>query len=111
QEAEKTLQELEGNKQEIEQTILLYGGMIKQKIYANLLEYVTEMEATWTEDSELLINLDEITTPKIALAFVSEKAKKEMANIIGRESRSYIQAKLEEWSQKIPDILQEDINK
>jgi GTPase SAR1 family protein len=110
QEAEKTLQELEENKQEIEQTIMLYGGMIKQKIYANLLEYITEMEENWSQDSELLINLDEISIQKILLAFASEKAKKEIADIIDRESRHYIKNKLEEWSQKIPEILQSDLN-
>ncbi len=108
---EKTLKELEGKKQDIEQTILLYGGMIKQKIYANLMQYITEMEQTWSQDSESLINLDEVSLVKVLKAFISAEAKKKIAKTIERESRNYIQIKLEDWSKTIPVFLQEDINK
>lgn len=109
QATERMLKELEFDKKEIERTILTYGGMIKQKVYANLMGYVNEMKDTWQQDSKRLINLSEIGLGSLFTAAFRKKSKQKIIAVINRESKNYLQIKIEQWSQRVPMIIQEDI--
>ncbi|MGH9837211.1 MAG: dynamin family protein [Blastocatellia bacterium] len=109
--AEKALRELERRKDDIERTIVLMGETIKQKVYANLMSYLDEMHETWPQDSQSLVNLEELTFWKIAKATVSEHGREEIANIIQPEMQRYVQFKFEAWAERIPVVISADLEK
>jgi GTPase Era involved in 16S rRNA processing len=109
-ECEGRLKALEGQKEDIERTIFLYKEMTKQKIYGNLLGYINEMHETWPIDSNQLINLDEVHLGKVLLSFVSNDAKQKISEAVEREVQSYLEIKLTEWAERIPTIVQADID-
>lgn len=109
-EAEKRLKALEGKKDEIERTILLFGGMIKQKIYSNLMGYISEMKDTWPQDSREMFNLDEVSLGNIILSFAWDKAKKKISDAIESETKNYLEKKLSQWSERVPTVIEADIS-
>lgn len=110
EETEKILKILESKKYQIKENILSYSGQIKRKVYENLRDYITEMKDTWPQDSKRIINLDEVSIGRVLGSFVSEEAKSKILEAIERESKKYILVKLDEWCQRIPILIQEDIN-
>ena len=110
-EADKRLKDLEEQKEEIEQTIIRFGELISGKIFANLLTYVSDLPNTWQQDSETLINLDELGIFTILKSTVSQGDKDKIKNTIKREIEKYIREKLKEWAEKVPVVVHEDLEK
>lgn len=102
------LQELEENKKEIERTIMMHGGMIKNKVYNNLITYIDEMKDSWGVDSQKYIKIDEVNLGNAVKSIASKKAKQKIFDAIERESKRYIEIKLQQWSETIVPILIED---
>lgn len=102
------LQELEENKKEIEKTIMMHGGMIKNKVYNNLIAYIDEMKDSWGVDSQKYIKLDFINLANTVKSIASKKAQQKMFSAIERETKRYIEIKLQQWSETIVPILIED---
>lgn len=104
------LEELEENKKEIERTIMMHGGMIKNKVYNNLITYIDEMKDSWDVDSQKYIKIDEVNLVNAVKSIASSKAKQKIFNAIERESKGYIGIKLQQWSETIvPILIQDDI--
>jgi GTPase SAR1 family protein len=108
-ESEIQLKNLEGQKEDIQGTILVFGDVIKQKIYANLRDYITEMHETWPQDSKNL-KID-ISVFDIGDAIFRKVAKERIATKIEGEVQKYCEMKFKQWSERIPTVIQEDTRK
>jgi hypothetical protein len=108
-EADKGLAALEAQKVEIEQTIIRYGETISGKVFANLMSYISDLPNTWQQDSETLMNLDDLGMWTIMASTLNQGNKDKIKNTIKREVEKYLREKLKEWAEKVPVILQEDL--
>ncbi len=109
-EAEKRLKTLQQERQASEQTIRQYGDSIKEKVYADLRNYVDEMSNTWDEDSQRLMDLGTIVSLKnVVSAYADEEARQRMASAISEQVQKYIQAKFQIWAERIPKLVEPDI--
>jgi len=109
-EAERRLRALEGKKDEMERTILLFARAIKEKIYSDLCSFVEEMRESWPRDSHRLMNLDAAVNMKTLFAsFARPDLKDEMAAAIVQETQKYIEAKFAEWGQRVPGVIDKDV--
>jgi len=107
EEVERELRDLKGKKSSIERTILLFGEAIKPKIYANLRNYIDEMPETWLQD----FKLSEVSQSDVLMSLVSGEARERIAAVIAREAQNYFQVKFDEWAQRVPTFIQEEVNK
>lgn len=105
-EADIGLAALEAQKVEIQKTITRFGEIISGKLFANLKSYINNLHKTWEEDSKEL-NLEEITG--FVNIFKSLGNQDMMKNTLKREIEKYIKKKLEEWGEKAPALVHEDI--
>ena len=111
EEAERRLVALEGRKSEIERTILLFAETVKQKTYTDLRAYVDQMRETWPDDSRRLIDLDQAISIKNVLAsYAQRQAREDMVKAIGEQVQRYLQIKFGEWSDRIPGLIQRDVD-
>jgi hypothetical protein len=119
-EAEAKLKEVEGEKKDIERTILLAAETVKAKIFANLMDYVQEMHDTWPQDSGLetssdtsavgMINLDDIGVMDVLKAGLKNEAAKEKINhLVGTQVADYLRNKMEIWTQRVPRVIEADL--
>jgi 23S rRNA pseudoU1915 N3-methylase RlmH len=109
-EAEERLRELDSRKSRTERTIVLFGDTVKEKIFADLRRYVDEMQDTWDEDSRRLMDLDRaVSLRNVIASYAQREARERMVLAIGEEVQRYVQAKFDEWSQRIPSVVERDI--
>jgi hypothetical protein len=111
-EASRQLQALESRKGEIERTILLFGQAMKRKVFADLRSYVDDMDVTWLEDSRQLVDLDGALSLKTLLAsYVQPEAREELALAVSQQLQRYLQLKFDAWAQRIPTMLESDLER
>jgi len=111
-EAEEKLKTLEIRKEEIQRTILLFGNLVKQRIYSNLRNYLEDMRNNWSRDSQTYINLDEVLSiTEVLQTLISKEAEGRIAAALEIEVKKYLRTKLAEWAENMPAIIQEDIAK
>jgi len=111
-EAERQFAALEGRKDEIERTILLFAETIKHKVYADLRAYVDEMQESWPEDSHQLIDLDRAISIKNLLAsYAQREARERMAAAIGEQVQRYLQIKFGQWADRVPSRIEGHVEK
>lgn len=108
--AERKLKTLEERKGTIEQTIFRFQDMIKERVYADLRDFVQSMEQTWAKDSSAHINLDEaMSLTDLAQSFFSKGAEAKIAAALAVQVKKYLRAKLNEWSDRIPAVVLGDV--
>jgi hypothetical protein len=110
-EAERRLAALGGRQAHLEQTVLLFGETVREKVYADLRAFIAEMEDRWPEEAQRLVPLDDIVTLKTLFQTYSQPDSRErMAAAISAEVQRYLQTKFEEWSDRIPAAVQPDLD-
>jgi GTPase SAR1 family protein len=107
--SEQALKELERKKEDVERTILLVGDTVKQKVYANLMDYLREIRDTWPQDALMLEHMPNIGFKRIAKSTISSSAKQELTDDLQSDMQHYIEWKLNEWQERIPTIIHSDI--
>jgi Dynamin family len=109
-EAESRLGELEARKHEIEDTIARFTDVVQHKVYADLRAHVEEMEETWPEDAQRLMDL-EGAAPLTSLlaAYTQEEARERMARALYQEVQRYLEIKFGEWAEQAPRTIRPDI--
>lgn len=111
QESQRRLDALAGRKDEIERTVLLFGEVIRQKVFADLRDYIDAMQATWPQDSRQLIDLDgAISLKSVITSYAQREAKDRMAAAIGEQVQRYVQIKFGQWLDRVPATVQRDID-
>lgn len=108
-ESEKTLKELEKKREDVERTILLVGDTVKQKVYANLMDYLREIRDTWPQDAMTLEHMPNIGFARIAKSTISSAAKQQLTEDLQSDMQHYVEWKLNEWQERIPTIIESDI--
>lgn len=109
-EAEKKLTVLEGKKDDIERTILLFRDVIKQRLYSSLRDFINSMQETWGQDAQNHIKLDEVMSILDVLqSMVSKDVENKIAAALEVQVKRYLQAKLGEWSEGMPGIIGDDV--
>jgi hypothetical protein len=110
-EAERRLEGLAGRRARLERTVLLFGETVREKVYADLRSFLSEMEDHWPEDAQRLVPLDEIVSFKTLFQTYSQpNARERMAAAIAAEVQRYLQTKFAEWSERIPAAVQPDLD-
>jgi hypothetical protein len=110
-EAERRLAALAGRQAHLEQTVLLFGETVREKVYSDLRAFIAEMEDRWPEEAQRLVPLDDIVTLKTLFQTYSQPDSRErMAAAIAAEVQRYLQTKFEEWSDRIPAAVQPDLD-
>lgn len=111
-EAERKLTNLARKKDDIERAILLFGNVIKQRIYANLRDYLDQMRQNWPSEGAGYIKLDEVSSILDVLqSYVNKEAEKKVAQSLETQVKKYLREKLAEWSEQVPTAIQGDVAK
>jgi hypothetical protein len=110
-EAERRLEGMAGRRAHLERTILLFGETVREKVYADLRSFISEMEDRWPEEGQRLVPLDDIVSLRTLFQTYTEPNSRErMAAAIAAEVQRYLQTKFEEWSEGIPATVQPDLD-
>ena len=110
-EVDRRLDALAGRQTRLERTVLLFGETVREKVYADLRSFIGEMEERWPEEAQRLVPLDDIVSLKTLFQTYSQPQTRErMAAAIAGEVQRYLQAKFEEWSERIPAAVQPDLD-
>lgn len=80
----------------------LMTGRIKYAVYADILNYISEMQSSWEDDCARLIDLDDISVLRL---YTSSSGQKELAQKLDAEFRTYLEIKFAGWSERIPTII------
>ncbi|NEQ35910.1 MAG: hypothetical protein F6K40_06260 [Okeania sp. SIO3I5] len=107
-EVETQLSKLEKQKDKIERSISQQGEIISGKVYNNLLRYTNEL-AQRKKDLQDSLNFEELSIGEILKAIPSKQHREKIKNLVQRETQKYLQAKFTEWAEKLPTILEDDI--
>jgi GTPase SAR1 family protein len=111
-EAERKLKTLEEKKDDINRAILLFGNVIKERIYSNLREFLGKMRDNWPNEGAAYIKFDEVTSLLDVLqSFVNKEAEKKVASALEIQVKKYLREKLAEWSEQLPSAIQDDVAK
>jgi GTPase SAR1 family protein len=111
-EAERKLKTLEQKKDDINRAILLFGNVIKERIYSNLREFLGKMRDNWPNEGSAYIKFDEVTSLLDVLqSFVNKEAEQKVAGALEVQVKKYLREKLAEWSEQLPAAIQDDVAK
>lgn len=67
----------------------LMTGRIKSAVYADILNYISEMQSSWEDDCARLIDLDDVAV----LRLYTSSGQKELAQKLDAEFRTYLEIK------------------
>jgi SpoVK/Ycf46/Vps4 family AAA+-type ATPase/GTP-binding protein EngB required for normal cell division len=104
--AEARLKTLELNTNLLRSSLLTFGDQVKYRVYADLLRFVSDMQATWKEDSARMIDLD--NAPVLRMLY-SEQGRREFENLLSDELGKYLEIKFAEWAERVPSIIEPEL--
>ncbi len=111
EQADLRFRALEQKADQVEQVIRASGRAIGRKIYADLGAYINLLPERWQQDSARLVRFDEVSMLTLLSSIASDAARKRLEDLIQREVHSYLQSKFTEWFQRIPALIQDDLEK
>jgi SpoVK/Ycf46/Vps4 family AAA+-type ATPase/GTP-binding protein EngB required for normal cell division len=106
QAAEARLQTLQTHVELLEMSLRALGDQVRHRVYADLLNYIGEMQATWNEDSLRLIELNDAPVLRM---FYSDVGRAEFAQRLTDEIRKYLEIKFAEWADRIPLVIEPEL--
>jgi GTPase SAR1 family protein len=109
--AEEALRGLEREKSDIERTINRFGGIVKGKIYADLLDFLREMKKSFPTDAKQLLPLENVGLWNMLTSAFSGSKKAEIQGAIEGEVKEYLRLKMEAWAKRIPSLIEDDVKK
>ncbi len=108
--AERHLHALEDRKRETERTVLRFGDVVKQKVFADLRAFVDTLPETWDEDSHRLMDLDSaLSLRNVLMAYAQPETRQRIAAAISEEVQRYVQVSFTAWSEKIPGAIESTV--
>jgi SpoVK/Ycf46/Vps4 family AAA+-type ATPase/GTP-binding protein EngB required for normal cell division len=106
QAAEARLQMLQTHVELLEMSLQTLGDQVRHRVYADLLNFIGEMQTTWDADSARLIDLNDAPVLRM---FYSDDKRAEFAQRLTDEIRKYIEIKFAEWADRIPAVIEPEL--
>lgn len=108
--AEKKLNALEDRETRIKEIIDLYGKTITDKLCFDLETYIMKMKDDWQFDYKEYTNLDQLNFFSLFSMTVNELTRNSTTKAINEDLMKYLEFKFEEWSKRIPIIINKDLD-
>lgn len=110
-EAEIRLQKLEKQRNQISEMLSNSSEKLYLKASKNYQNYVSKMEEKWASDPEKYLPLNDIELSDLLIGAFNEDAKKRVTSVVQQEVTTYVQDKLKQWSEKLWESLEKDVQK
>ncbi|MEC4883253.1 MAG: AAA family ATPase [Scytonema sp. PMC 1070.18] len=103
-ESETRLKQMRQLVESIQRRIIEVGEVVKYQIYADLIQYPKQMQASWSRDVEIL-EFEQLANVNIFSAKFNQKDQQRFATLLSDELQRYTQIKLIQWAKQLPDVI------
>lgn len=108
--AEKKLNALEDRENRIKEIIDLYANTITDKLCFDIETYIAKMKDDWQFDYKEFTNLDQLNILSLASMMANEFTLNSTTKAINESLMKYLEFKFEEWSKRIPIVINKDLD-
>lgn len=108
--AEKKLKLLEERENRIKEIIDLYANTIIDKLCFDLETYTMKMKEDWQFDYKEFTNLDKLNFVSLFSATIDELTRNATTKAINEDLIKYLETKFETWANRIPFIINKDLD-
>lgn len=109
--AEKRLDRLSRRLELLRRDLQRCNEAIKDRIYVELIEYITAMRSRWEADSVELIRFDDDLLRQMVRAQLSRRDQEAVQRKIDEQIQRYLAVKFATWAETIPAIIEPEVEK
>lgn len=82
------------------------GDTIKYQVYADLMQYVGQMQNSWRTDAVQHLELKSLENTNFFKTAFSKQEQAHFSKVLENEIRTYLEIKLNQWAQHVPAVIQ-----